>query len=83
MASLCVGKGVADLSSPARFNQSRRVISCREAHAHMQRTMAAISENRLRERVIANFAIWKGTGNNSVIKWKMLDRCHRFVHTCL
>ena len=58
-------------------------ISLTVKHNYVQKTMAAILENRLCEQAIANFATQKGTENNYVMKWKMIDRCHSFMHTCM
>ena len=69
-------------NSVARFSHPDVMsLAMHEACTHMQRTMAAISEDCIFERVIVSFAIWKGTGNTLLINWKVLDCCHRLLHT--
>ena len=48
-------KGVAELSSLKRYNRSKRGLLHRVEHYVGQIPMAAITENRFCDRVIANF----------------------------
>ena len=45
--------------------------------------MPAIVKNRNGVEVIAKFVALQVNGNNFATKWKMNNRCHRFVHACL
>ena len=74
-------KGVAELSSLKHYNRSKRGMFHHVDHYVGQIPMAAITENRFGDRVITNFV--RGIENNSTMRWKLVNRCHRFVHTCL
>ena len=47
-----------------------------------KKTMGAHLKNHIYKQVMAIYATFIGTENNSVMKWEMEVGSNRFVHTC-